>query len=256
MKKLCFLLALLSVTFLNGHALSETLFSDTFDSYTTDSPPGDGWGRDESGGDVRIDDTIYYGASGKSVRIQRTDFNGSPYLYLYHEHFPMMGDVTYEAYLRTSTTLRETLTMFGYNPVQDVSGPWLSMGFNPCYLSYYDGAWHDIMAISEDTWYHIKMVVHVGTNTFDVYVDDMITPKMTGGGFWGATNYLGSLAFEVYNYSNPPQPGDRAYIDNVTISGPVPTGIAVPTITQCGMFAMILFLGGGAAYLIRKRRTN
>jgi len=49
-------------------------------------------------------------------------------------------------------------------------GPNLFMNLGTNKLRYYAGAYYDIATISADTWYHIKITSHTGTDKFDVNV--------------------------------------------------------------------------------------
>ena len=254
MKKLCFFVLLFSVTFLNGQAFAEILFSDNFDSYATGSPPGDGWIENQVGGDVLVDST---GFSGKSVRIQRTDFTGGGIsVYFGHYHREVNNQVTYEVYFRSSTVTSETLVMYGWRSSNSKTGPWVSVGGISGQLANYDGSWHSITPISANTWYHVKIVAYISSNTFDVYVDDMNTPIITGCHFRdsGLTG-LDSFWFQVFKGLNPPGKDDLAYVDNVSASASALAVSSVPTLTEWGMVSMSVLLGGCGIYLLRRRRA-
>ena len=262
MKRLFFVLMILVFCF-STEGFAATLINDNFDSYTAGSFPPSPWFGAEFDGSASVNNSVYY-SSPNSVAFTAGDAcTGSPYIEQIHPD--ITGSGTYEAYLRTNNVSHETLIMAseGVGSV-DGLGFWLSLG-GPAssgipvgHFAWYDGTnWHDVTAISNDTWYHIKIAVNVPSKTYYIYVDDMTTPIVTGATFRDTTlTALASVAFETFcsGNPNPPIPGeDYAYVDNVIVSSQDPPA-SIPTMTEWGMIIFILLAGLGAVYFIRRQR--
>jgi len=81
------------------------------------------------------------------------------------------------------------------------------------YIKYYDDAWHNIMPYSANTWYRIKLCnFDFSAHTFDIYIDDMDTPKVTGASFRNALSYFDNFEIVVGNFE-----GAVSYIDTLFI---------------------------------------
>lgn len=248
MKRLCFVSVILFLFCFSAQGFATTLISDNFDSYTPGSTPGDGWNTDNSGATIVIDNETYNSPS-NSVYVKRTSSGGN----FYHTHTSITDQVTYEAFLRSSTNQRETLVMLAGG--NGGSGPWISFGGISGYLAYYDGSWHNITTVNTHQWYHVKIVASVSSHTFDIYVDDMNTPLITGANFRDGSSVttLDYLSFNVFNAFNPPTTEDYAFVDDVLVSAP----IGVPSMSQWGMVMFMVLAGAGSVYyLLRRRRTQ
>jgi|WetSurMetagenome_2_1015567.scaffolds.fasta_scaffold145075_2 hypothetical protein len=237
-----------------------TLIDDNFDSYTAGLIPPAPWSVNEYDGSVKVNNSIY-SSSPNSVAVTVGEAcNGNPYFMQVNSG--ITGTGTYEAYLRSNNVSHETLVMASTGTGSgDHLGYWISLGGPASFgipaghLAYYDGTlWHDIMAISNDTWYHVKIEVNVPSAIYDIYVDDMVTPIVTGASFRDTTlTDLITMGFVAYceGNPNPPTPGvDYAYVDNVIVSDPT----AVPTMTEWGMIIFAALAGLGAVYGMRRQK--
>jgi hypothetical protein len=244
-----------------------TLVSDNFDSYTVGSIPPVPWEVQENGGSVRVNSAVA-SSSPNSVAVTASS-DPSQLAFFGQIHWPILGSGTYEAYLRTNNVSNETLVMTSYgNGSGNKAGPWISLG-GPAgfgipvgHLAYFDGSsWHDVMAISNDTWYHIKIRVNVLSKTYDIYVDNMVAPIVTGASFWDTSVVnLGYIGFFVYGASsnpNPTIPGvDYAYVDNVIVQSDADADAApVPTLSEWGMIILTVLVGLSSVHYLRRRRS-
>jgi hypothetical protein len=218
-KKLILLLVLVWVL-TSANAFAATLINDNFDSYIPGNTPGGSWFTHEDGGTINVVNSISF-SSPNSVRIQRTDFSSGSRCNFGIFHPPVTNRVVYEAEIYASTVNREALVMWAWDSVHDLMGPWVSIGAISGYLAYYDGSnWSNIMAVSNNTWYHVRLDVDVPSNTFSVYVNN--TLMVSGADFRQNSSVmaLDSVWFDVFNGFNPPQQGDYANVDNVLTSIP------------------------------------
>jgi hypothetical protein len=260
MKRLFFVL-MIFVFCPSTEGFAATLVSDNFDSYTAGNLPPSPWMVYEQGGNIRVNNSVSF-SSPNSVAVTSSN-TGTDTPYFLRTYTSVSNRVIYEAYLRTNNVTNETLVMggFGIGSGNQI-GPSISLG-GPSggYLACWDGSsWTNVMAISNNTWYHIRLDADIPSKTFDVYVDDMTIPKVTNVGFQDTSlNSLSSVVFIVYGSSynpNPPTPGvDYAYVDNVFVSTPTVATTAVPTMTEWGMIIFMVLAGLGATYYLRKQKT-
>jgi hypothetical protein len=245
MKRLLFFVIMGLISF-STQVFAATLISDNFDSYAAGPPPGDDWNTDNSGAIIVIDNETY-NSSHNAVYVRRSSTSGGSFS---HNHTPITDQVTYEAFLRSSTNQRETLVMYASG--SGGFGPWISFGGIAGYLAYYDGSWHNITTVNANQWYHVKIVASVSLHAFDIYVDDMNTPLITGANFRDGSSVttLDYLSFNVYYAFNPPTTEDSAFVDDVLVSAP----ISVPTMSEWGMIMFMVLSGLSAMYYIRKQR--
>jgi len=200
-----FIAAIVVLMSVSGVMAQMYLIDDNFDSGTTGADPAGWWlWEDEPAGDIiQVNDVLYYGASGKSVEL----ISSSDSVGMGMDHPPISRTVTYEVCVRSDdVTSGETITI---SP-QGSSGPWVTMAWHSGKLSYFDGRWYDIQDISADTWYKIKIVADVPTNTFDIYVDDMNIPVLTGCDFRDACTQLDGLTIQHWGKNDV-----AGYVDEV-----------------------------------------
>src|SRR5690606_3198019 len=82
-------------------------------------------------------------------------------------------------------------------------------------IQYYNGSTsYTAQSYTANTWYHFKYVINIVENSYDLYIDDMVTPKVTDADFRYTVSYLDNITFGV-NSSDKAQ----AYINNVEITG-------------------------------------
>jgi hypothetical protein len=192
---------------------------DNFESYTPGSELGSSWETNVNGDASILVTTGAYNSPGQSVQVLQTGDNGTGWFTQYHE--PQYGQVTYSAFIRTNNVTNETITLSaregGWPP-----GPWIAFGYRSGWISYYDGSsWHDIVPASNNQWYQVKLEVDVFTQSYDIYIDDMVTPKVTGAEFWFNVSSLESIRFEVYQTGGvDPDAGDAAWVDDVYVESP------------------------------------
>lgn len=74
--------------------------------------------------------------------------------------------------------------------------------FNDSSIEYYDGAYHALKAATADTWYHIKILTHASSSTWDCWIDgvDVGSGLGTRGtcSKFTAFSLLGALSESLY----------------------------------------------------------
>lgn len=197
---------------------AEILIQDDFESYVEGVSPAGDWSTSSNNEASILVATNAFNSPGKSVQILQTDDGGTGWLTQYHE--PQLGLVTYKAFLRSNNTSRETITMSarqsGWPP-----GPWIAVGYHPGWISYFDGsAWYDVIQAANDQWYEIKLEVDVSAQTYNIFINDMVTPLVTGADFWdNSITQLESIRFEVYQTGGvDPNIDDAAWVDDVLVT--------------------------------------
>lgn len=71
---------------------------------------------------------------------------------------------------------------------------------------------------SANQWYHVRLVVYPATDTFDAYVDNMVTPLQTGLGIWGT--FDGTIQSFYLRNSNTTQYYDTIFIHKYAANPP------------------------------------
>lgn len=227
----------------SASALAEIHILDDFESYTPGSPPGGAWSSSVNSEATILVTTDVFNSPGQAVEVLQIGDGGTGLLTRYHE--PQSQLVSYTAFLRTNNVTRETITMSaregGWPP-----GPWIAIGYNPGWISYYDGsAWHTITPAVNNQWYQIKLEVDVGAQNYNIYVDDMDTPLVTDADFWdNSITALDNIRFEVYQTGGvDPNASDAAWVDDVLVETPYSqTPAVIPAIPPVGLGLLVIGL--------------
>ncbi len=103
-------------------------------------------------------------------------------------------------------------------------------------FSYFDGALHEFGTFSYDVWYHIDLLIDIPSNTYDIYVDNVLRVDNANFRGKGSVTSLDQIKFGYTSWGTL-----SGYIDNIEIS-------VVPEP------ATFLFLTSGLAGLLVVRR--
>jgi hypothetical protein len=197
---------------------AEILILDDFESYSIGAIPTGDWDsivQNDASILVTADES---NSPEQSVEIIRPNDVGS--VVLYQDHEPQAGLITYTAFLRTKNASRELITMSAKGSGSWEPGPHLSIGYRPGWMSYYEGSfWHNIIPIVDGKWYQVRIAVNVLAQTYDIYVDDMVTPRVSGADFWNnSVTSLNSIRFGAFKPEGvAPNAGDVAWVDDVLV---------------------------------------
>jgi len=163
------LAALLSVMI---GAAEAQLIHDDFDSQTTGSPPAWLWWDNGASGTILVNETVYRGASGKSVELVRTTFDGNNFGF--GRNFPPIEEPTELTYFfRVGDTANEVLTAVGGNNADGQVAWWIGVGGaagNAVATHTVAGGWNHVMDVVSDTWYGVTLEIDPSGHTYDITV--------------------------------------------------------------------------------------
>ena len=102
---------------------------------------------------------------------------------------------------------------------------------------YYDGGYQLIKASIADTWQHWRIDFDASTDTYDIYVDDIL--EITGADFRNVGVALDKMRFETYTANL----GYSVYFDSISYSWEEPTSYFLGSYNQhCNIEAVIDFV--------------
>ena len=199
---------------------------DDFDSQTTGSAPAWRWWSHEASGTVEVDGIIFRGASGKSVEILRTTFDGKEISF--GQNFPpLSGPAEHTFYFRVDSTNEELLTVVGGNNAGHQVASRIGVGgeVGNAIGTYSETAgWNHVMDVSAGTWYGTTLKIDPSTHTYDITVwednDPANTATETGIDFQNGTNVdtIDQILFGNFSESAVSST-DSAYVDDVSFVG-------------------------------------
>jgi hypothetical protein len=166
-----------------------TLVDDNFDTQTTGAVPS-GYTVDQSGGTVHVQNVP--STSDKSMRI--FDNDSAQTVNASKTFSPQTGTLTWEFSVRPEQTDKSS-----YYRLTDNGTVRLHLAFTGSDTIRY---WHDststysdIQSYTAGTWYKVKIVAYVGTDKYDVYINDV--KKVTSANFESAAASLNGILMET-----------------------------------------------------------
>jgi len=207
-----------------GQAEGAMVFQDNFDSHTTNDPPG-GWTIDApSGTSVEVDDTVFSGASGKSVHILDQSVGGDAHV---SHGFANISNymLTYDMYTESKN---HAPSVWAAGDVGG-GGDYVVLFMETGDISILGGG--PAITLLEDykldTWYTVERYLNLATDTGRVRVFETEYPLI--GSEWynigndGPNTYIS----RVIMASAVTLPGE-GYIDNVRVSAiPEPSSLII-----------------------------
>ena len=230
---------------------ADPCLSDTFDGYTTGEPPVPpweedyiGWGGDphytrqearDLGVEIKIDESIYYGDSGKSVHFLDDSTAVSGHLY---REFSAATSVTMDYYMRTDNDSYEGAFVFLYGADREAEFDYAAAFSNGAFTGKagYIGihgspaGWikNDLLAYQEDTWYYVRRTVDCASDTGSFYVEELYDhdtgehteqgdPANTSASYAAGLNKPMDYVQGVWIYSSNSQGAD-CYIDEIVVN--------------------------------------
>ena len=210
------------------------LFEETFDTYATGSPPVPPWTesywpasqpgitREEAealGVTVWVDETVYYGSSGKSLHFLDTSGSASVGSDL-RIQFDQATHVVVEYYMRTNDKNREG----AFFNLRGGEGHDRVAVFNPDgnIRLFANTGWEGpLLEYSENIWYYVRREINVTTNIGTFYVAEAGNPANNSGyhsiGMKLADTYVNEIILQTSNSQ-----GADCYIDEITVTTVAP----------------------------------
>lgn len=159
------------------------IFADDFNSEGSGASPSKWTVAKPAGTDISIDDTVYFGTSGKSARIQDSSPTEAPTMNTIIE--VQTGRFWYEVCIRLGQTnqivgaayLGNSTVPGGRFGIENLG---VSVTFwSDGYLKYNDNdndllSWQNIQTYQADKWYTVKVFVDVPNQRINIYVDDVL----------------------------------------------------------------------------------
>jgi hypothetical protein len=177
-----FIGALAIIVGLGASGAHAQLIDESFDAYATGSPPPSPWWNWGTSGTKHIDETVFNGASGKSVELHRTAFDHQAFA-IGRTIAPLEGEVDLTYFFRlTGGSTREALCVFGRDSSDNMIAWWVTHGgqFGNAVATYSDiQGWTHIMDISSDAWYGVLLDIDTAAATYDITVWEQDNPTNT-----------------------------------------------------------------------------
>lgn len=199
---------------------SMIIFEDNFDSETTAANPSKWTVVDPSDTDVSIDDTVYFGTSGKSAKMQDNSNTDLPQLY------KDIGSQTGTLWYEVSVRCAQTNVIEGVLYISNGKAPGGSSGLEGIGVSitfWSDGyikyivsgvpyVWGNIQTYQADKWYTVKVFVDVPKQKYDIYIDGVL--KVSDVNFRFPLTSLDRISF----VARVEPPSSTLWIDNVLVT--------------------------------------
>ena len=198
-----------------------------FDSYPTGSPPPWFWWHWGPSGTRNVDETIFRGASGKSVKFSRTVFDGNAFA-IGQSFWPTDGVLELTYYFYVESADQEMLSSFGRHDASNQIAWWVTVGgaVGNAIGTYSDSrGWTHVMDVAPGTWYGVYIAADMASSTFDITVwEDQYpanTATVTGLDFrnGAAASVIDQIQFGDFNAGTTPH-SDSSYLDDVVFIGP------------------------------------
>jgi len=163
------------------------IFFDDFEGQTVGQPPS-GW----------LGDTTYFLISDveawRSLRGVKGESTATGSKSIYKEFTPQTGTFAIEIFMRCESAGKAgTFALKRVTVPQEVT--WVGLR-DTNEISYYDTTYHDFMTWLAGNWYRLKKTVNIGTDTYDIYVNDVL--KVSGGNFRNVVSEISRVEIGTY----------------------------------------------------------
>jgi uncharacterized delta-60 repeat protein len=222
------------------------LQSETFDTYASGSPPVPPWAdyyyygstyytrsqADGMGVTIRIDESVYRGASGKSIHF--LDSSGTVGSTLKRE----MTQTTYvraEYYMRNSNQSYEgvTLQFYGDRGAEVEFACFRPDGY--IWIGTRYGWVTSLLQYSPNTWYYVRRELDMTTGLGSFYVQQDGNPANSASYQIGSDSGIGNTYLNYIGMDTGNGPWADCYIDEIVVSNtPVSSGSIDPTFGTSG----------------------
>jgi hypothetical protein len=175
------------------------ILSQNFDDEPTGSTP-QGWTTENSTiCSLTVNDTVYYGSSGKSARYADMASYPGGKAYVGRTFEDQYGSLVFSVAMRAENPDYFSLYVDdGY-----VYGANIYFIPEAHALGYFDGEYHTICPFSVNTWYQIRLEIDIPTNLYDIYVDGSLRARDAHFRGFGLTTHLNTIEFGCNSYEEP-----------------------------------------------------
>ncbi len=199
---------------------SMIIFEDNFDSETTAANPSKWTVGEPLDTDVSIDNAVYFGTSGKSMKMQDNSNTDLPQLY------KDIGSQTGTFWYEVSVRCAQTNVIEGVLYISNSQAPGGSSGLEGIGVSitfWSDGyikyiisgvpyVWGNIQTYQPDKWYTLKVFVDVPKQKYDIYLDGVL--KVSGVNFRFPLTSLDRISY----VARVEPPSSTLWVDNVLVT--------------------------------------
>ena len=186
---LCLLLILFGII---KPANASVILDQNFDSEPTCSVPS-GWSISNSAfGSLTVDDSKYYGLSGKSARFDDNSSSGAPGPYrLFPAQSTLPINVEFALMKEDIAGVDGAFMFYVDDGTHSGANVYLKLYQEGIY--YYDGTTHYIGDYAYNTWYKFNLIIDIPNNSYDIYRDGNLLAS--GASFRGSPTYLNRITF-------------------------------------------------------------
>jgi hypothetical protein len=191
------------------------ILSQNFDGEPTGSTPQEWVVENPSICSLTVDDTAYYGVSGKSAKFVDSTYGFS---YVGRTFSPQNGLLAVEFAMMAEVP--DYLMLYiddGIAPYGTPSGA--NIYFMPNgYLAYYDDlGWNYLCPFSVKAWQRIEMAINVKTNTYDIRINGSLMAKDVRFRGFGSVTQIARIHFGATSLGRP-----VGYIDQIAVKAAQP----------------------------------
>ena len=201
--------------------VKRVIFADDFDSEANGSTPSKWIVNEPANTDVSIDDTVFFGAKGKSAKMQDNSSTEAPTMN------KIIGVQTGTFWYQVSMRLGQTNQIVGAAYLSNSTVPGGRFGIDNLGVSvtfWSDGnlkyndndndlaSWKNVQTYQADTWYTIKVFVDVANQKINLYVDDVL--KLTDIKFRYPVTALDQISFG----GRVELPASNVWIDSLLVT--------------------------------------
>jgi hypothetical protein len=201
-----------------------TVLSQNFDFETTGSVP-QGWTvANSSLNSLTVNDTVFYGSSGKSARYAHIASPPGGCAYVGRNFTDQQGALSVSFAIMAENADYFMFYLDGTDAIYH--GP--NIYFMPYgYLAYYDNwGWHDLCPSSANIWYMVRWVINIPTNTYDIYINNVLLVQGAHFRYYGQTTHINDMNFGGNSWEM-----DSGFIDDISIETLTTPPTTVTTIT-------------------------
>lgn len=169
------------------------------------------------------------GGHKKIVHFNDDDAAGRCYIW---RTFTQSTDQSIEFWIRTSDSTKLFYIWFYEGATQIVY-----LAISAGQLKHFDGGWTNVVAIANDTWYHVRLDLDDTANTLDCYVDGVVTAGL------GYLNNSATSVDRIWLFGEAADTGYDVYFDAMGLSSDVNYDVGDNLVVEGGETDQVIFEG-------------